>query len=407
MLPNLLKRTGTYKFMLSLRKALIDGRQSILERQANAHVSPSSSGPSPTTDATMGSVAPFGGETNRENDSGLLLDDIIKRCLDAAALQWSDVGEYNALGYHHYGHRYAAQPAVKTTKTDRIVEIIEQAINSNGMDTIKTLFVSILKAPGDITTKFTQVYTPFIPRLRAVLVKTGLDLHAPPFIDLLQIFIGSYLRDVLGRKGQVFNAGLRKIGCGCSDCQLLDNFIMDPTTTSTNFRLLQKRRTHLEHRINSARDLCTHNTIRSGSPHALQVTKLPSVIAASTWSHRQHNARTFLASIGSDSDIARIMGSSYPDVAIALQGTRPFSNVRTVIEVPATMKSIQTVASGNAGPAGTSHLAPYPVQTPVASSSGSAVPASAPAAPHRLAGTKRRALVQLGPVIDLTEEDSS
>ena len=136
------------------------------------------------------------------------------------------------------------------------------------------------------------------------------------------------------------------------------------------------------------------------------MTKLPSVIAASTWSHRERDARTFLASIGSDSDISRIMGSSYPDVLVALQGTRPFSAVRTVIEVLATTNCVQTIASNNTGFAATSHGAPPPVQTSMPSSSSSAIPVAPRPVPRRLAGMKRKAVVQLGPDIDLTEKDN-
>lgn len=322
MVPGIL-RSGNYTFLLILRKALIHGRQSILVPQAKAL-------PSSTTDAAMDSVGVLGCETKRDYDSRLLLDDIIKRCLETAALQWSEVVEYNGHPHHH-GRQYATQTTVKTAEIDRIVEIIEQAASRHDMDIIRKLFVSMLEAPGKNTTKFTQLCTPFIPRLKAVLVKTGLDLYSPPFTDLLQVFIGSYSRDVLGTR----------------------------------------------------------------------VTELPSVIAASTWSNRERDARTFLASIGSDSDISRIMGSSYTDVLAALQGTRPFSVVRTTIEVLPTTNCVQTVASGNTGPAATSHGALSPVQTSMPSSSSSVIPV----APRPLAGMKRKAVVQLGPDIDLTGEN--
>ena len=272
MVPKLL-RGGDYTFILSLRKALINGRQSILAPQAKA---PSSS----TTDAATGSVGVSGCETKRDYNSRLLLDDIIKRCLETAALQWSNVVEYNGYPHHHYGRQYATQLTVKTAQIDRIVEIIEQAASSHNMDIIRKLLTSMFEAPGKTTTKFTQLYIPFIPRLKAVSVKIGLDLYSPPFRDLLQVFIGSYLRDVLGTKDQVFDVGLRKIGCGCEDCRFLDNFIMDLTSTRMDFPMHKKRRAHIEKCLDSAQDLCTYGTLIEGVKHTLRVTKLPSVIAA-------------------------------------------------------------------------------------------------------------------------------
>ncbi|KJA26964.1 hypothetical protein HYPSUDRAFT_1039386 [Hypholoma sublateritium FD-334 SS-4] len=263
MMPNLLKKPSSYDFLLALRKALFDERQSILDRQADPQPAYSLLEEEPqTTDEVLRDL---GASSVIQEDLDLnptvtLLNKVTKLCLDTAATQWFDTDEHRHQIFH--------QRSPHNSKIKRIIEIIEHAVGTSDMDLTKTLLVDILKAPGEKPITFIQIYTPLIPRLKALLAKMNLDLEAPPYISFIQILIGSYLHDVLGAKIDLPPKGLRKIGCGCADCKPLDVFILNPTTTTTTFPMAQMRRSHLEQRITSAgADLCTFTTIKSGSPH--------------------------------------------------------------------------------------------------------------------------------------------
>ena len=193
------------------------------------------------------------------------------------------------------------------------------------------------------------------------------------------------MRDVLGTKSQNTNAAIRKIGCGCVDCNQINGFLASGSSTEQTFRYPQARRTHLERYLSAASDLVTFQTIRSGSPHGIKVTKRPEVVAAAQWTSRVAQAKVFLRSIGDDDVLSRLMGNRYADVLKALQGVQQF---------------ILTVGDAAMNSRGALHNLPPAIIT----ASSSSAPVAAP-----VTGTKRKksTVVSTGPVIDLTGEESS
>lgn len=86
---------------------------------------------------------------------------------------------------------------------------------------------SILSMPGELLANFFEFYMPLIPRLVELLAKLNTTITAPPFATFSHILIGIFLARVLGKKGHVHPCGLRKVGCGCSDYGILDNFVLN------------------------------------------------------------------------------------------------------------------------------------------------------------------------------------
>jgi hypothetical protein len=207
-------------------------------------------------------------------------------------------------------------------RVSRISQLIELCISINRMNGCALLLLAVLKSKGEATTKFQALYFPLMPRLRGVLATHGMAISAYPFKEFMRALIELCLKAVLGPKPQT-NVMIRKIGCGCHDCNDLDTFLLS-TSTDHHFRLAQARRTHLETYLRRNTDLVTFQTIRQGSPYSLFVTKKPEVTAALRWKALQKYARSFFASIGEESVIAEIMGSRYEDVRMALEGRKLF-----------------------------------------------------------------------------------
>ena len=322
MLPCLVKHATPF-FWIPFVKALRENRPSLLGADTLAN---SSSGSITNSDAQTHAEGVVVSESGGTLSSGLATPEgkndvnaLIDMILEVVAKQWS-------LGYPGSGYRdrSGGTSMARALEVDCIIETIDQAIISDNMEVCRTLFVDIITSEGTSAKKFEEIYYPLIPRLRDLLQTKNLDICSTPFVDLFQILIGTHLRDMLGKKPQLVNARLRKIGCGCADCWELDKFILDSTTETETFRLAQVRRTHLENQIVKARDLCTCETMRYGKPHGLKVTKCPEVVDASTWGQRQDTAKWFLRLIGSDDMIKRIMGGRYADVVAAIDGTMPF-----------------------------------------------------------------------------------
>jgi hypothetical protein len=133
-----------------------------------------------------------------------------------------------------------------------------------------------------------------------------------------------YLSAVLGQKPRPAVMKIRKIGCGCLECDALDRFLTTDTAIE-RYPLRRDRRIHLERQASKAPDLITFHTERSGNPHTLVVTKKPEVVAILRWQTRQADAKTFLSTIGDENMIEKVMGARYGDFQKALDGTRMFA----------------------------------------------------------------------------------
>ena len=409
--PNLLKYKGTYHFWIALRKSLKDNRDLILEAQAKIRslISP----PSPVIAEGESTSAPAPPTTRIANPAGPILDDLIRGCLVAAASQWSDAA----------ASIYRSRPASQNTgqqdftrKVAIVLQIIEEALVGGELEICRTLFVDVFKSPGSLYTKAIRFYSPLVRQIRTLFAKLKQDVCSSPFIEVMQVFIGAYLRDVLGNKNMTSKHLLRKVGCGCADCKPLDAFILDPNSTAITFRVNQTRRNHLQSRLQGrAGDLCAFQTIHSGSPLGLEVKKRLELIHALSWSARQKSAKEFLESIGTDADIARIMGARYVQVTRALSGVEPFSSVPVLAEassstnlqahnVPDQVRAPPTAAATKVRSKVASR-----VNQESATSSSNTMPAKSGGAPATAvrAGQKRKTSpIILGPVIDLTGEDS-
>ncbi|KAF8067731.1 hypothetical protein FPV67DRAFT_1153315 [Lyophyllum atratum] len=390
-LPQLTKNQSTYPFTVAFVKALHEQKDSIPEQPASMLHS----------------------DTESQPAGRIHFDTLMKQLLNILVAQWESVVAEPNLGYHgpnlgYYG-RYPPGPqrpqaVTQEPKIKRIIEIIDLCLLTGHVSSCSNLFLRLLKVQDSAADKFQRLYTPLVSRLRDFMRAKGVPLTSSPFSDFLQLIVASYLRDVLGAPGYSPNTYIRKIGCGCKDCASLDSFLTS-TVPQQTFRLVQARRSHLEKRLDTARDLATYTTIRIGSPHGLQVTKVPDVVASQTWVGRVAQAKVFLRSIGNDDDLSQLMGNRYGDVIKALMGAQQFA---VTVGDAAKISTVPVATSLQATAALTAAV--HPVRVPLASSSINPAPASV--AGPSMAGTKRKKApgataptVNLG-VVDLTGDDS-
>lgn len=154
--------------------------------------------------------------------------------------------------------------------------------------------------------------------------------------------------------------------------------------------MVKARRLHVKNRLRTAPDLITFVTITTGSPHGVTLTKHPDLVAASNWETRQMKTKTFLASIGNDDVLAEVKGRRYGDLQKALIGSRPFA-----IQFTSTSEgqSQTTVPDRQKEPQVSANVTPGVVPPSITAES---------------TGRKRKQPpTNLGPIIDLTGEESS
>ncbi|KAK0189105.1 hypothetical protein F5146DRAFT_1057965 [Armillaria mellea] len=295
------------------------------------------------------------------SDSSIPESDLLLQCLDNVLNLWESVVAAPApRPYYYPGPPVAASQQPTVT---RVIQLVNLCISSDHTEMCKTLFVTILKRKPPNRANFQTLYTPVIPELRQLLQQKKIDICKPPFVDIMQVFIGSYLHDVLGAKPRAVN--MRWLGCGCAECGMLNTFLKN-TSAETTLRFLQAKRNHIEVYLRGASDLVTYEIVRTGRPQGLLVRKRP-------------EAQTFLNMIGDEDVISKLVGRRYADVLRALEGTKQFSLPMD----PAPSIDVDAPPQG--------------VPTSLSSASSSIV-----------AGTKRKQhrkpMVITGPVIDLTED---
>lgn len=212
---------------------------------------------------------------------------------------------------------------VQHDKVARVTELLDLCISTRRTPQCKVVLAGVFKSKGAVSAKFTDLYIPLIPRMRQVLHRHDMSLLSDPFAEVMQIFVATYLNGVLGSKSKTPKLNVRQIGCGCGDCEQLDNF-MTGNLSRTLIRLPMARKSHLEQRLRSARDLASYHVVTTGFPHGLDITKSSSLIKSGQWASRVSQARAFLAQVGDQPFLKSLMGRRYPDIEKALTGIQPF-----------------------------------------------------------------------------------
>jgi len=237
-------------------------------------------------------------------------DRLSEACLDVVVPLWDSIES-------NYG-------VTQNSRIERIIELLDLCITANHLAHCKILFTSILRSPGDLVTKYTALYTPLVVRLPQLLRKHNLDIFVHPFGEMMQIFVGQYLHDILGcgpKKGSPIN--IRTVGCGCKDCNALDTFLLGPTAT-TLFRLPLPLKNHLIQRLQKVPDLVSYTILTYTRPHGIQITKASEITAMGRWASKVGDARVFLRQVGDEALLAKLMGQRSPDIERALSGAQQF-----------------------------------------------------------------------------------
>ncbi|KAF8067976.1 hypothetical protein FPV67DRAFT_1494449 [Lyophyllum atratum] len=367
-LPQLRKKLSIYPFKVAFVKALHEQKDGIPEQP--------SSKPHSKTESQLPERNPFDG----------LMEDL----LNLVVLEWDQfvvaeepVADESDSGHDNIPSNGRQLAVIQEMKIERVIEIVDLCLLTGHMAPCVMLFLKLLQVQDPAADKFPKLYTPLVPRLRDLMRAKGVALrHSYPFSNFLQLLVGYYLRDVLVTPGHIPQTNIPKIGCGCEYCRYLDSFLTGGKARET-FRLVAQHRRHLEDRLYTARDLVTYDTIRKGSPHSLEVTKSPEIVATQTWAGRVERAKVFLRSIGDDQDLYSLMGNRYGDLINALRGEQQF-----VLDVDFGAENLNLTGTTSWQAISAFPGTVHPVRVPLASSSIN--PATGPAAGLSMVGMKRK-----------------
>jgi len=161
-------------------------------------------------------------------------------------------------------------------------DLIQLCFEVGSPSLCERLFLRLLDPPGiDIPVHISKVLVPFVPMLQKHLTKLGIDLTAQPFAHFCSQVIHKFVKVVVGQRPSqgaltVPSSELAGLECKdrCAHCRQLRAFFVSEQK-EISFREAQKIRSHVEYQVGMIQKLgITCATIRVGSPHTLQVSRI-------------------------------------------------------------------------------------------------------------------------------------
>lgn len=119
----------------------------------------------------------------------------------------------------------------------------------------------------------------------------------------------------------------RTVRCGCRDCLELKAFVKDGTRETCQFRMVQARRKHLQGQVPRTDYRC--ETITSGSPHALVITKIHTKYLQehAQWQDRFDRARACIRNLDSNPWLKQLLGDKHDEIVNLKVTHRPLPTV--------------------------------------------------------------------------------
>ncbi|KAF6756360.1 hypothetical protein DFP72DRAFT_893968 [Ephemerocybe angulata] len=246
------------------------------------------------------------------------LGDLINQCLASAIPQWEE-GFYDTTALESH------------PKAGRICEIVEICHTVGDLKPYVDLLNSLLQFDSSgvfVASRMQDVHAPAIHHLKTKLIELGQSPTSDPFAPFCRNTIAVYLERALGPKVELPPVPAPDVGCGCYECLQLRVFLQG-TKTEVKFQLPQARRTHIESQIKKSKtsfaNYLTTETRNYTKPHSLVVRRRPEVVAGLKWQDAKSGAEQFLKAVcGDDAELEALMGVRYPDLLMAIEGSKAF-----------------------------------------------------------------------------------
>ncbi|KAF7333484.1 hypothetical protein MVEN_02364600 [Mycena venus] len=228
---------------------------------------------------------------------------------------------------------------------DQMMDMVKFCFEVGAKSQCQRLLLRFIPPPkgSTVTQHISKVLAPFLPVLRQYLASKKLDFQTEPYRVFAAAVVKAYAEKVMEQKPAeiVPVASLQRIGCqGCAECRELKAFFLS-NKINISFSRVQAIRTHLERQLETTRKWgVIWTTIRSGSPHTLQVTKPASMTALGLWTANSETGKALLQGLGDAATQVRILGLAYPTVYARIWGQNPPS-------VPAAGTTLMPLANAN------------------------------------------------------------
>ena len=208
--------------------------------------------------------------------------------------------------------------------THSVIPFLRLCFDTGNMEMCQSVFDAAFEAPGNVN-KLHNLLIPIVRDLCPLLRKFNSPVYSPPFARFFRKVIEQYAR-LLGSR--THNPQLdwllhiigRRYHCTCDECVELGAFMKQLYVRQKTFIVSRKGFRHFQTQIWEPPELAWFEVVKS--PHGLcvKVIKTDSLIGEQRWEVRIKAFREFLALIGDEEVIEKVMEERYANLKEIMEG---------------------------------------------------------------------------------------
>ena len=205
----------------------------------------------------------------------------------------------------------------KPVTADNLATLFHHCEKLGLSDEINKLAQKIVShAPKANVITFDRLFLPLLKQLPPPIEPGSKSIGTYSYIKVFRIILSTYI-SVFVQTPPLKPTGLERQPRGCSfyceDCVKLNDFLKNPDTLRVKFTVNGNRRNHLVERL--SKSCCSTETIKSGTPYKLVVTKtgMEWEHNMKEWKQRCEVAVKAVEDIGLDK-LRELLGSGWEDV---------------------------------------------------------------------------------------------
>jgi hypothetical protein len=211
-------------------------------------------------------------------------------------------------------------------ESDEVITFVRFCLNAGQNAMCQKLLDAVLEAPGNEASKLHNLQIPIVQNLCLLLQESKSSIYSPPFAPFFRQVIERYFQ-LLGSKTHnpqldwLFRLIERRFNCTCDDCVKLNAFMKQVYVRHKTFRVSRKGFRHFQIKIGAAYELARFEAVNSPHGFCIKVIKAAAgPFGEQRWEGRIKAFKEFLALIGDEEVIAKVMEERYANLKEIMEG---------------------------------------------------------------------------------------